>query len=379
MGLYLLSELEKLGVDASFGLYKDDGLAVSAGKPQQVEKIKKSICEKFKEHGLSITVQANVKSVQFLDVEFNLSEDTFKPYIKANDTPLYVHKSSNHPPCVAKNIPESINKRLSALSSNEEMFKSVSQTYQDALDKAGYEYKLKYKPNQPPKKKPRNRKRKVLYFNPPWAMNVKTNVGAKILKLVDKHFPKGHPLHKILNRNTVKVAYRTTPNMKKIIASHNSKILREGEKQAERSCSCRNQDLCPLEGKCLTKNLIYQATVVTNPTQPNPEKHTYIGLSATQFKMRLANHKKSFKHEKYKNETTLSQFIWKLKEESTNFDIQWKHIDQAPTFNPVTRRCNLCTLEKYYLIFKPEMSTLNKSDKLNNYCLHKQKQLLENT
>ena len=37
--------------------------------------------------------------------------------------------------------------------------------------------------------------------------------------------PKNHPLNKIDNRNTVKMSYRTTPNFKKIIAAHNSKIL----------------------------------------------------------------------------------------------------------------------------------------------------------
>ena len=40
----------------------------------------------------------------------------------------------------------------------------------------------------------------------------------------------------------------------------------------------------------------------------------YVGLTGPQFKKRLGNHKKSFKHEKYAHETTLSSHIWKLKE-----------------------------------------------------------------
>ena len=54
---------------------------------------------------------------------------------------------------------------------------------------------------------------------------------------------------------------------------------------------------CPLQGKCLTKNLIYQATIV--PTQ-NPENtETYVGLCEPTFKERISNHKKDFKHQKY--------------------------------------------------------------------------------
>ena len=56
----------------------------------------------------------------------------------------------------------------------------------------GYDYELNYDP-PPPSKKGRNRKRKVLYFNPPFSRNVKTNVGELFLKLLKTHFPKNSP------------------------------------------------------------------------------------------------------------------------------------------------------------------------------------------
>ena len=114
VGLFLLNELEKLKLNAEFGLYKDDGLGVSSASPKQVEAIKKKICETFRQHNLEITIEANQKMVQFLDVELNLNDDTFKLYIKPNDTPIYVNRDSNHPPSVTKNIPVAINRRLSA-------------------------------------------------------------------------------------------------------------------------------------------------------------------------------------------------------------------------------------------------------------------------
>ena len=98
VGLFILSELDKLGMKVNIGLYKDDGLAVSGATPQQVENTKKAIVAKFKDLGLKITIDANLKEVQFLDIELNLSDDSYKPYLKENDIPLYVHKFSNHPP-----------------------------------------------------------------------------------------------------------------------------------------------------------------------------------------------------------------------------------------------------------------------------------------
>ena len=64
-----------------------------------------------------------------------------------------------------------------------------------------------------------------------------------------------------------------------------------------------------------------------NPPQNQneaPQTHTYVGLTSSKFKERLANHKKSFKHRKYGTETTLSQKIWQLRDEGVECDIKWK-------------------------------------------------------
>ena len=59
----------------------------------------------------------------------------------------------------------------------------------------------------------------------------------------------------------------------------------------------------------MTNNIIYKATVTTNNT--NDTKH-YIGMTATTFKERYANHTSSFRHKKDSNKTELSKHIWKL-------------------------------------------------------------------
>ena len=178
--------------------------------------------------------------------------------------------------------------------------------------------------------------------------------------------------------------------MKTIISSHNSKIIRKsGAPSVERTCNCRKKENCPLEGKCLVDNLIYQATITPTPTQnPNPpgtptstqtQNLTYIGLTSTTFKERLGNHKKSFNHRKYIKETTLSQKRWQLKDEGIECDVSWKLIERAQPYSPITGLCALCTLEKYYIIFKPELATINKKNEVNNHCFHKVPVLLDKT
>ena len=44
-----------------------------------------------------------------------------------------------------RNIPESINKRLSEISFDKECFDKAKSTYQDTLNKSGYKYNLSYK------------------------------------------------------------------------------------------------------------------------------------------------------------------------------------------------------------------------------------------
>ena len=135
VGLYILSQLQNLGI--SIGIYRDDGLAACNKKPSEVEKIKKNICKIFRENGLRITIEANLATVDFLDITMNLKSASYKPYMKPNNTPLYINKNSNHPPNIIKNIPSSINRRLSAISSNNNNFKQSTAPYQEALKKAG--------------------------------------------------------------------------------------------------------------------------------------------------------------------------------------------------------------------------------------------------
>ena len=100
---YILSRLsEKYG--NSIGLYRDDKLSAFNKKPQEIEQIKKDICKIFRDNDLKITVEANLSKANFLDVTLDQKSGKHSPYTKEENTPLYAHKQSNHPPSILRNI-----------------------------------------------------------------------------------------------------------------------------------------------------------------------------------------------------------------------------------------------------------------------------------
>ena len=140
--------------------------------------------------------------------------------------------------------------------------------------------------------------------------NVETNVGKCFLSLIDKHFPKSNPLHKIFNRNTIKLSYSCMGNIKTIISNHNKAEINKSTHTDDqtKNCNCRKSSTCPMDGNCNMESIIYQAEVTTSTT-----KETYIGLCDTAFKLRYRNHVCSFRNERYKHATELSKYIWNLK------------------------------------------------------------------
>ena len=180
-------------------------------------------------------------------------------------------------------------------------FKESIPIYKEALKKSGFHEKLEHRKGSNEKKKRWKQKIINSWFNPPYSNNVKSSVGKQFLRLVRRHFPKGHKLNKIFNKNTLKVSYSCMRSMSSILTSHNKKILAENEKQYE--CNCRNKDECPLENKCLTPRVIYEADVITL----NTSRKFYIGLSDTPFKERYNNHKRDFRNKCYEKSTELSK------------------------------------------------------------------------
>ena len=268
-----------------------------------------------------------------------------------------------------KNLPLNVEDRLTGLSCNEKVFNEEKEIYQQALKNANYKHILKYNP-KPKCRQRRKRKRDICWFNPPWSKTVKTPVAEQFLKALDHYFPKAHPLHKWLNRSTVKVSYRTTRNLKAYVDGHNNKLLQKHEnEQGAKKCNCRNKAECPLDGNCQISDLVYQADVRTEK-EGKPHTMTYYGQTGREFKRRYYEHRMAFKNKSRKMATALSNYIHKLKEENKPFTIQWKVKSRAPKFSITSRKCRLCIKEKCAIALHDPSSLLNSRNELCAKCIH---------
>ena len=336
-------------------LYRDDGLALLKNTTGRLaDKTRKELIKIFDHLGLKITAQTNPKSVNFLDITFNPMNGDYRPYRKPNDEPLYISSHSNHRPSILKHLPASINSRISQLSSNQSTFDSAAPIYEDALRRSHFNTKLQYifDSDKTPKStsSQKRRRRNMIWFNPPYSKNIKSKIGYNFLKLINKDFPESCTLHKIFNRNTVKVSYSCMDNMKTMITKRNSRILNKNENrklQGSDKCNCRRKEQCSLQGNCLTNNIVYRADVTTTDTR---ESKQYIGLTANSFKERYRNHIKSFEDRKYSNETELSKYIWDVKSKNRSFGIKWTIVKRASAYTSGAKRYNLCLEGKLCLI-----------------------------
>ena len=408
MTCHLLSQVVEAGLlpKEKVGGFRDDLLFVTDLTPRQNDVIKKKLCELFTRNGFSIEIKVNKKVVDYLDIKFDLDREIFQPFKKPNDEISYVHKDSNHPPKITKNIPPSVQKRLSGISANKEVFDAAAPDYQLALNNAGYKHKLEFDEtvhdinNNNTERRKKKRKRNLTYFTPPYSMTVKTRIGKLFLKIVEESFPPDNPLHRKLSKHNLKLSYSCVPNMKSRISRHNQKI-RDTARQAaaatrvageqqpaqrqqqqpeqqqqqqpgqQRSCNCRVRRNCPLNNRCLlATNVIYQSTIVRDE---DGHVETYLGASQHWKTRYTTGHARDERDPNYRHATTRAEYLWQLKDEGKTYSETWRIIDRASRYNPITKRCNLCLKEKVYIIFHRNLASLNKRVLAEFYqpCLHR--------
>ena len=89
---------------------------------------------------------------------------------------------------------------------------------------------------------------------------------------------------------------------------------------SDKGCNCRNKNLCPIPGKCLSEGVVYQALV----KREDGVTDSYVGLTENSFKDRWTKHKSSFRTRNPKNASGLSRYIWNLMDEKIDYEIEWK-------------------------------------------------------
>ena len=271
VGQFILFHMSKLIPKEQNGIYRDDAIMVlkttGRGCTKMGERLNVLFREKF---DLKITFEANLNIVNFLDVTMSLEDGSYRPYRKDDLIPLYIHKDSNHPPHVKKQMVKMIGRRISDLSSSEEIFNQSAPIYNQALSNSGFNESIQF--SKRPETRKRNRNRKIIYFHPPWSDTIESKVGKSFLKLLDKHFPRGSELNHYFNRQKVKVSYSNLPNVDRAIKGNNRRVLHPETTLQLKGCNCdsaRNGNGCVVEGDhCQTENCVYLAKL--SYEMPNP-------------------------------------------------------------------------------------------------------------
>ena len=138
-----------------------------------------------------------------------------------------------------------------------------------------------------------------------------------------------------------------------------------------RFCNCKSKNNCPLYGKSLTSNIIYEAQITLN--QLNYKQKIYIAAAETDFKLRFNNHTKSFNLEHYENDTELSKEYWTIKRTHFIPKITWRIIRKCATFNTTKRKWYICLKEKLEIASYKGDNLLNKRSEFINKCRHQNK------
>ena len=161
----------------------------------------------------------------------------------------------------------------------------------------------------------RRRRRKVIWFNPPYSGNVKTNIGKIFFGIIKKHFPEGSELSRLFNKKILKISYSCMPNMTLISGSN---------------------------------------------------------------KKGLSGHTDSFRNEKKEMATILSKHIWKLKMREVEHEVKWNIACLARPYARETKFCQLCNMEKTLIATENSANSLNRRWELMTRCRHRDKHLLTN-
>ena len=115
------------------------------------------------------------------------------------------------------------------------------------------------------------------------------------------------------------------PNIKRIINAHNNKTLNPiNPNTTGKTCNCAKKEQCPMNGNCLASSLVYEATISTDNVNYQPK--IYIGLCEPTFKKRYYGHKSSFTHEKNRTSSTLSQEVWRVRDNNETPSLSWRII-----------------------------------------------------
>ena len=141
---------------------------------------------------------------------------------------------------------------FSTLLSDKKTFEDAAPAYENALGHSNFSHRLEYIPHETQRFPAGTGNATSSGSTPLSDKHNNKRIACSFLHLVDTHFPAGHKLPKIFNRNTVKVSYSCMEQEK---TRH--KLLVQ--------TTCR-KEAWPLLNKCMNKDIVYTATISTSDT-----------------------------------------------------------------------------------------------------------------
>ena len=141
---------------------------------------------------------------------------------------------------------------------------------------------------------------------------------------------------------------------------------------------CIVPDTWPLGGNCVHTDVVYGATVtiLDNDNVPvDDETQKYVG-GTEHFKTRYNAHTRSFRIRDPKIQTSLSNYIWSLKDQDINHVVTWQILEKSRVFNPITMQCLIC-LSESVKILDPNLASINTRNEIYGFCRHRKKYLLK--
>ena len=184
----------------------------------------------------------------------------------------------------------------------------------------------------------------------------------------------------MINANKIKASYKTVPNMASQVSRKNGRDLKQNATPPPPSCNCQRSKKpdCPVPGKCTIKDVCYRCEVVR---EDNHTCENYTGQTSREIKRRVREHlgdASRFDPDKPEG-SRLSQHIGNLFLNNIPYTLNWTILSQKRHFSPVSNFCMLCNVEKAFIIYNPEISSLNSRNELFGFCFHKERYLLLNS
>ena len=118
-----------------------------------------------------------------------------------------------------------------------------------------------------------------------------------------------------------------------------------------------------MRGECLEPSMIYKAEVVSGKG-----KRHYYGQTDRTFKERFYGHTSDLRHPSKAKSTSLSTYVWKIRNEGEDPTISWSKVKNARSYNPGNKNCNMCLEEKTTIAIDKRHIT-KKQSALNRYLI----------